>query len=110
MAQLKWLGEDELHDGVAGPSFTTAFGGIKFPKGEAVEVQDEEIVAKARKNQYFAVSDNVEPASEADDGGAIGDPRWRQPWPAHPKGEAVEQPVKRKPGRPRKDETADVED
>jgi hypothetical protein len=54
MAQLTWLGEDELHDGAAGPSFTTAFGGIKFPKGEAVEVSDEEIVAKARNNQYFA--------------------------------------------------------
>lgn len=97
MAKLTWIGEDDLHNGGAGPSFTTAFGGIKFPKGEAVEVSDEAIVAKARNNQYFAVSDNVEPASEADDGGVIGDPRWAGP-------------VKRKPGRPRKDEAADVED
>jgi len=42
MARLTWLGEDELHNGNPGPSFTTAFGGIKFPKGEAVEVTDKE--------------------------------------------------------------------
>jgi hypothetical protein len=54
MAKLTWLGEDE--PGVAGPSFTTAFGGIKFPKGEAVEVTDKDIIARARKNRFFEVS------------------------------------------------------
>lgn len=66
MAKLTWIGEDELHNGGAGPSFTTAFGGIKFPKGEAVEVSDEAIVAKARNNQYFKVAGDDAPA--ADDG------------------------------------------
>lgn len=56
MAKLTWLGEDELHDGNPGPSFTTAFGGIKFPKGEAVEVSDKDIITRARKNQFFEVS------------------------------------------------------
>ena len=56
MARIKWKGEDELHDGRAGPSFTTAFGGIKFPKGEDVEVLDKDIIAKARKNIQFEVS------------------------------------------------------
>lgn len=58
MTTLTWLGEDELHGGGAGPSFTTAFGGIKFPKGKAVEVTDPEIIKKAKTNQFFSVSDN----------------------------------------------------
>jgi hypothetical protein len=49
MAKLTWLGEDE--PGIAGPSFTTAFDRIKFPKGEAVEVTDKDIIARARKNR-----------------------------------------------------------
>lgn len=56
MAKLTWLGEDELHNGNPGPSFTTAFGGIKFPKGEAVEVTDRDIITRARKNQFFEVT------------------------------------------------------
>lgn len=54
MPKITWLGEDE--PGVAGPSFTTAFGGIKFPKGEAVEVSDKDMIARARKNRFFEVS------------------------------------------------------
>lgn len=54
MAKLTWLGEDE--PGIAGPSFTTAFGGIKFPKGKAVEVTDKDTIARARKNPFFEVS------------------------------------------------------
>lgn len=53
MAKLIWLGEDG--PGVAGPSFTTAFGGIRFPKGEAVEVVDKDMIARARKNPFFDV-------------------------------------------------------
>lgn len=64
MAKLTWIGEDDLHNGGAGPSFTTAFGGIKFPKGESVEVSDEAIVAKARNNQYFKVSGDDAPATD----------------------------------------------
>ncbi len=54
MAKLTWLGEDE--QGVAGPSFTTAFGGVKFPKGEPVEVTDKDIIRRARGNKFFEVS------------------------------------------------------
>lgn len=54
MAKLTWLGEDE--PGIAGPSFTTAFGGIRFPKGEPVEVTDKDIIARARRNQFFEVT------------------------------------------------------
>jgi hypothetical protein len=63
MAKLTWLGEDDLHGGGAGPSFTEAFGGIKFPKGEAVEVRSYPIVQRALTNQFFEVED----ADEVDD-------------------------------------------
>lgn len=58
MAKLTWLGEDELHgEGAAGPSFTRAFGDVKFPKDEPVEVRSHAIVQKALNNPYFSVED-----------------------------------------------------
>jgi hypothetical protein len=70
MAKLTWLGEDELHgEGVGGPSFTTAFDGIKFPKGQPVEVRSYAYVQKALNNQFF----DVEDADDVDD--APGKPR-----------------------------------
>lgn len=67
MATLTWIGEDDLHNGGAGPSFTHAFGGTKFPKGEAVEVRSHAIVQKALNNQYFEVEgeDDVDDAPQA---------------------------------------------
>lgn len=53
MAKITWLGEDTSD--VSGPSFTTCFG-LKFPKGEAVEVTDKDIIARAKKNKFFEVS------------------------------------------------------
>lgn len=67
MAKLTWIGEDDLHGGGAGPSFTTAFGGIKFPKGEPVEVEDAGFIAKARNNPYFEVSDKEAEEDASDD-------------------------------------------
>ncbi len=52
MAKVTWLGEDG--DGVAGPSFTTCFG-MKFPKGEAVEVSDKDTIRRAQRNRFFEV-------------------------------------------------------
>ncbi len=66
MATLTWLGEDELHNGGAGPSFTHAFGGIIFPKGEAVEVNDRAIVEKARNNPFFEVEGEAEQGTGLD--------------------------------------------
>jgi hypothetical protein len=60
MAKVTWLGEDELHGGGAGPSFTTAFG-IKFPKGEAVEVADKDTIRRAEGNRFFHVAKAVKP-------------------------------------------------
>ena len=88
MAQVTWKGEDELHVrlnedghevGGAGPSFTT-WNGVKFPKGEPVEIRSYFAVQKAVNNPFFDVTD-------PDD---------------------VDDAPKKKPGRPRKD--ADAED
>jgi len=87
MAKLTWLGEDELHGNGAGPSFTMAFGDIKFPKGEAVEVRSYAIVQKALNNQFFEVED----ADDVDDA----------PQAA---------PTRNKGGRPRKDAEPKVEE
>ena len=86
MAKLTWLGEEELHNGGAGPSFTLAFGGIKFPKGQEVEVRSFAIVQKALTNQFFEVED----ADDVDDA----------PQAA---------PVRNKGGRPRKEPDSEVQ-
>lgn len=75
MTTVTWLGEDELHGGDAGPSFTTAFGGIKFPKGEPVDIEDAGFIAKARNNPYFEVSDDAGEGSDALDTMKIADLR-----------------------------------
>jgi hypothetical protein len=54
MAKITWLGEDGL--GIAGPSFTIAFGGVKFPKDTPVEMMDKDTIARARRNRFFEVS------------------------------------------------------
>jgi hypothetical protein len=54
MAKVTWLGEDTAD--TPGPSFTTCYGGIKFPKGEAVEISDPDTIKRARGNKYFEVS------------------------------------------------------
>jgi hypothetical protein len=94
MAKLTWLGEDDLHGGAPGPSFTTAFGGTKFEKGKPVEVRSYGFVRKALGNQFFEVSD----PDDVDDA------------PEMTTEETAEGiMVKRKPGRPRKVEAEKAE-
>lgn len=54
MAKVTWIGEDT--EDYAGPSFTTGFGGIKFPKGQPVEVTDKDFIKRAQRNQFFEVT------------------------------------------------------
>lgn len=61
MAKVTWLGEDGPEG--PGPSYTTAFL-RKFPKGEAVELSDPDMIRRAKTNPFFS----VEQASETDDG------------------------------------------
>lgn len=54
MAKVTWLGEDS--GTIPGPSFNM-WNGVKFPKGKAVEVTDEHMLAKARGNQFYRVTE-----------------------------------------------------
>lgn len=85
MAKLTWLGEDELHgEGAAGPSFTRAFGDVKFPKDEPVEIRAHAIVQKAINNRFFAVED----ADDVDDAPQARNKGGRPRKDAEPKSEA----------------------
>lgn len=57
MAKITWLGEDEYHNGASGPSFCVGFDGIKFPKGQPVEVTNKAFIEKAKGNKFFEVDD-----------------------------------------------------
>jgi hypothetical protein len=62
MAKVTWLGEDDLHEGAPGPSFLTGFG-MKFPKGQPVEVTDNSILDRLRHHDFFEVEGPDEFAS-----------------------------------------------
>jgi hypothetical protein len=52
MAKLVWLGEPESNN--EGPR-RNIWNGITFPRGEVVEVNNEHMIAKARRNPSFSV-------------------------------------------------------
>lgn len=52
MAKLIWLGEPDGDDD--GPR-KNVWNGITFKRGEAVEVTNEHMIAKARKNPFYSV-------------------------------------------------------
>lgn len=52
--KVTWLGEDELHPDGNGPRFNV-WNGIKFELGKPVEVTDEQMLAKAKRNRFYRV-------------------------------------------------------
>jgi hypothetical protein len=55
MARVTWIGEEDLHGPDSpGPSWTT-WRGIRFDKGEPVDITDMEVLAKAKGNRFFKV-------------------------------------------------------
>ena len=52
MAKLVWLGEPTAHD--EGPR-QNVWNGITFPRGVEVEVSNEHMIAKAKRNPSFSV-------------------------------------------------------
>lgn len=53
--RIAWKGEDTEEQ--AGPSFTF-WNGMKFPKGQMVEISDPQMMRKAVNNQFFDVEDS----------------------------------------------------
>lgn len=76
MAMITWLGEDDLHPDRNGPRHNEWRGAV-FKIGEAVDISDPHMIAKARTNRFYSVSG--------------GDPE-------------PDEPAKRGPGRPRKED------
>jgi len=62
MISITWLGEDTETE--AGPSFVI-WNGVKFPKGEAVQVADAYMVAGARDNRFFRVDEEERKRGQA---------------------------------------------
>ena len=56
MAKLTWLGPDDYEAGET-PPHTCTWNGVAFPRGEAVEVDDPDMIRKARGNRMFKVDD-----------------------------------------------------
>jgi hypothetical protein len=63
MTKVIWLGEDSTD--VAGPSFTTCYG-LKFPKGEAVELTDPDAIRRAKGNLNFKVEETKQENSHGE--------------------------------------------
>jgi hypothetical protein len=63
MVKITWLGEDS--DEAPGPSYNT-WNEIRFAKGQAVEVSDPHMIAKARQNQFYKVTEDEEAAHEGE--------------------------------------------
>ena len=80
MAKVTWNGED-------GGSDSTSMKGYTFKKGEAVDVDDKDLVKKLQGNQYFTVTG-------ADDSSAK--PDVAKP----PSQQSAQHPVE-KPGEPK---------
>lgn len=68
MARITWIGEE----GESSP--TTVWYGRELRVGEAIEIEDERLIAKAKGNKFFKVEDDPsfnpsqwrEPDTEAD--------------------------------------------
>ena len=52
MAKVTWLGEDSLHSEGNGPR-SNEWNGFTFVKGEALEISDAEMIAKAKNNPFY---------------------------------------------------------
>jgi hypothetical protein len=67
-ASVTWLGEDHLHPDGNGPR-KNMWNGIEFVKGEAVEIDNPHMIAKAKGNPFYEVDGvkSVEDGDEASD-------------------------------------------
>jgi len=59
VAEITWLGEDDLHEDGNGPS-RNAWNGITFKLGEPVTVKNDRMIAKAKGNRFYSVENERE--------------------------------------------------
>lgn len=83
MTTLTWLGEDDETIGYAGPSFTT-WGGLKFPKDKPVEVDNADMIRRAKGNRFFEVHESAGTLDSASSGPPPPDPPMTKRGPGRP--------------------------
>jgi hypothetical protein len=66
MAKITWLGEDDPVNDIPGPSWNT-WNGIRFPKGQPVEINDAGMISSARQNQFYRVEEATKPREKIDE-------------------------------------------
>jgi len=66
MVKITWLGEDDPVNDIPGPSWNT-WNGIRFPKGQPVEINDAGMIASARQNQFYRVEEATKPREKIDE-------------------------------------------
>jgi hypothetical protein len=63
MAKITWLGEDEFYEDGYGPG-KNAWNGVTFIKGQAVEIDDAHMIAKAKGNHFYNVEEDKAEATK----------------------------------------------
>ena len=58
MAKITWRGEADEANDIPGPSWNT-WNGIRFHKGQPVEISDPFMIASARQNQFYIVEEEA---------------------------------------------------
>ena len=66
MAKITWKGEDDPVNDIPGPSWNT-WNGIRFPKGQPVEINDPGMIASARDNQFYIVAEGTRHGEKKDE-------------------------------------------
>ena len=60
MVKITWKGEADEANDIPGPSWNT-WNGIRFPRGQPVEISDPGMITSARQNQFYIVEDETKP-------------------------------------------------
>ena len=60
MVKIIWKGEADEANDIPGPSWNT-WNGIRFPRGQPVEISDPGMIASARQNQFYIVEEEASP-------------------------------------------------
>jgi hypothetical protein len=66
MVKITWLGEDDPVNDIPGPSWNT-WNGIRFPKGQPIEINDAGMIASAKQNQFYRVEEATKPREKIDE-------------------------------------------
>jgi hypothetical protein len=99
MAKITWLGEDDVERDIPGPSYNV-WAGIKFYKGQPVEISDQWMIASAKQNQFYKVEE-INPQEKSSETQDQGKEQEAEPLSLEQKAQALKERLERK--EPKKD-------